>query len=263
MIRDAADLTAQVRSVIAATRRAGRTALTERESLDVLDAFGVPVARSLLVRERTGIAAAARSLRWPLALKIESPDIVHKSDIGGVRLGCRDVADAETAYDEIVAAARTAGAASGVSGVLLQEQATGIAECFIGARVDPEFGPVVGFGLGGIFVEVLDDVTWRAAPFDAREASRAIGESLASAVLGGWRGHGPGDEAAMADCLAATSRLMWDLRDEIEDLDVNPVLVRAAGDGVIAVDAFIRLADEPHPDIDDAAGVVARQGTEA
>ena len=228
--------TARVKTVIAEARRAGRAALTERESLDVLEAFGVPVARSRLVSQRAGIGVAVQSLRWPLALKIESPDIIHKSDIGGVRLGCLNVADAETAFDEILAATRAAGAGSAVTGVLLQEQASGFAECFIGARTDAEFGPVVGFGLGGVFVEVLDDVAWRVAPFDTAEARRMINESLASTVLGGWRGHGPGDVSALAECLAAISRFIWELRGEIEDLDVNPVLVRAAGDGVTAVE---------------------------
>ncbi len=228
-------------AIIRDARELGRSALTEREGLALLAEFGVRVAQSRLVTDRSGLAEAVAALSLPLVLKIESPDIVHKSDVGGVRLGCQTLADVEEAYDGILESVRAQCPDAHLVGVLLAEQVEGIAECFVGAHADPEFGPVIGFGLGGIFVEVIEDLAWRAAPFDAREARRMIEETHAAAVLAGFRGRPAGDVAALAEALANVSTMVWELRDDVTELDVNPLLVGPEGAGVVAVDCFAGL----------------------
>jgi succinyl-CoA synthetase beta subunit len=229
------------RAILADARERQQEALSEREGLALLREFGVRAPRTQLVVDRADLADAVASLSFPLVLKVESPEIAHKSDVGGVRLGCTSLADAEEAFDGILAAVGEARPDAHVAGVLLEEQVDGVVECFVGAHADPEFGPVVGFGLGGVFVEVLNDLAWRAAPFDRDEALRMIDETLAAGVLIGWRGRPPADVEALADAIAAVSVLVWELRDEVQELDVNPLLVGPTGAGVVAVDSFVRL----------------------
>jgi len=239
---DTANITTGARAIIDEARQRGQDALTEREGLALFAEFGVPVPGARLVADRDELAAAVASLRFPIVLKIESPDIVHKSDVGGVHLGCTSLEDAERAFDAILAAVGAAVPDAHIAGVLLEEQIDGVTECFVGAHIDAEFGPVVGFGLGGIFVEVLNDVAWRAAPFDADEARRMIDDTLAVGVLAGFRGKPAADVDALADAIAAVSVLVWEMRDEVSELDVNPILVGPVGTGVVAVDSFVRLA---------------------
>ncbi len=233
--------TAGAAAIIRDARERGRTALTEREGLALLAEFGVRVPQSRLVSDASALAAAVADLTFPLVLKVESHAIVHKSDVGGVRLGCRTLADVEEAFAGILESVRQHRPDADVAGVLLEEQVEGIAECFIGCHADPEFGPVIGFGLGGIFVEVIEDLAWRAAPFDAREARRMIEETHAVTVLSGFRGRPRGDFAALAETLANVSTMVWELRDDVAELDVNPLLVGPEGSGVVAVDCFAGL----------------------
>jgi succinyl-CoA synthetase beta subunit len=239
---ETASVTTRAREIVAEARERGQDALTEREGLALFAEFGIPVPGARLVADRGELAEAVGSLRFPIVLKIESPDIVHKSDVGGVHLGCTSLEDAELAFDGILASVGAAVPDAHVAGVLLEEQIEGVAECFVGAHIDAEFGPVVGFGLGGIFVEVLNDLAWRAAPFDADEARRMIDDTLAVGVLSGWRGRPAGDVDALAAAIAAVSVLVWEMRDEVSELDVNPILVGPVGAGVVAVDSFVRLA---------------------
>ena len=239
---DAASVTTRARAIVDEARQRGQDALTEREGLALFAEFGVPVPGARLVADRDELAAAVSPLRFPIVCKIESPDIVHKSDVGGVVLGCASLEDVERAFDAILAAVGEAVPNAHIAGVLLEEQIDGVVECFVGAHIDAEFGPVVGFGLGGIFVEVLNDVAWRAAPFDASEARRMIDDTLAVGVLAGFRGKPAADVDALADAIAAVSVLVWELRDDVSELDVNPVLVGPVGAGVVAVDSFIKLA---------------------
>ena len=182
---DAASVTTRARAIVDEARQRGQDALTEREGLALFAEFGVPVPGARLVADRDELAAAVSALRFPIVCKVESPDIVHKSDVGGVQLGCASLEDVEGAFDAILAAVGEAVPDAHIAGVLLQEQVDGMAECFVGGHIDAEFGPVVGFGLGGIFVEVLNDLAWRAAPFDANEARRMIDDTLAVGRAGG------------------------------------------------------------------------------
>jgi acetyltransferase len=171
-------------------------------------------------------------------VKIESPDVPHKTEAGAVRLGVQDLAGLKQAAREIVAAARKHHPDARIEGVLVQEMATGL-EVIVGAVNDATFGPTVAFGLGGIFTELLRDVTHCFAPFDADAARGMIGEIRGAALLNGYRGRPALDVAALADALARASQLIADHADRIAEIDVNPLFVREKG--VVAADALIVL----------------------
>ena len=184
-------------------------------------------------------ADAAADLGFPVVLKVLSADILHKSDIGGVRLGVADRAAAEAAFDEILAAARTAQPEAAIDGCLVAPMVSGGVETILGVQRDPVFGPIVMFGLGGIFVEALKDVTFRAAPFDEAEARAMIEEIAAFPVLTGLRGQPPADLGALAAALSRLSLFAAANADTIESLDLNPFLVRPSGEGALALDAVL------------------------
>jgi acyl-CoA synthetase (NDP forming) len=175
-----------------------------------------------------------------VALKIQSPDIPHKTEAGGVRIGVEDRDAVGMAFDEIVANAGRHVPDAAIDGVLVQEMVSGGTEVILGVNNDPLFGPAIMFGLGGIFAEVLKDVTFRLAPVTRSEALDMIREIRAFKVLDGARGRPKADVAALADAIQRLSALAADLRDEVAELDVNPLFVLPAGQGVRAGDALIK-----------------------
>ena len=198
--------------------------VNEPAALQVVAAAGVPAVPARCARTAAEAGEAAAELGFPVVLKVLSADIVHKSDIGGVRLGIADRAAAETAFEEITGACRAAQPNSEIDGCLVAPMITGGIETILGVQRDPVFGPVVMFGLGGIFVEVLKDVTFRAAPFD--EAARAMIESVAAyPLLTGLRGQPPADLDALAAALSRLSRFAAANADTIESLK----LIRVGG----------------------------------
>ena len=180
-------------------------------------------------------------MKFPVAVKIVSRDIAHKSDIGGVKLGIADNAQLERAVAEVVANAKKAAPAAAIAGVLVSEMVSDGLETIIGVLNDPVFGPVVVFGLGGVLTETLRDTTYRVAPFDTETAREMLGELRASPVFAGLRGQAPHDVEALAQMLAAVSEFAWLLRDRMAEINLNPVLARAAGSGVVIADALIVL----------------------
>jgi acetate---CoA ligase (ADP-forming) len=174
-----------------------------------------------------------------------SPDIVHKSDAGGVKVNLKNDAAVREAYCTILTNAKAYNASAQVHGVAVQEMAPWGTEVIVGAVNDPTFGPTVMFGLGGIFVEVLKDVTFRVAPVSAEQGMEMIKEIRAAPILAGVRGEAERDRAALADVLSRYSQLVWDLSDEIAESDANPVLVYEKGQGVKLVDARIILKYKP------------------
>jgi acyl-CoA synthetase (NDP forming) len=219
--------------------RVPRDAIDESAAKAVLAGAGIPVMTERLAGSADEAAAAAAAAGFPVAMKIVSPDIAHKTEIGGVLL---DVADAEAArrgYTELRAAAAAKAPSARVTGVSVAPMAGEGVETILGVVQDPVFGPVVMFGLGGVFVETLRDVTFRAAPFDRDEALRMIGEVKGAALLRGTRGRPPADVGALADALAALSRLAAVRAAEFAAIDVNPFLVRREGRGAVALDALI------------------------
>ncbi|MGH9137249.1 MAG: acetate--CoA ligase family protein [Acidimicrobiales bacterium] len=212
------------------TPAAGR-ALTEHESKQVLTAYGIPVTREEVVTSVREAVKAAEAIGWPVVLKASSPAVAHKSDLGLVRIGLQTARDVRLAYAELAAA-------SGGE-VLVSELVAGGTECVVGISHDDLFGPTVMFGLGGVFVEVLRDVTFRVPPFDVTEARRMVDEVRGSALLRGGRGRPRGDVRALAETLVRVGRLALEQADRLAELDINPLVVRPSD--VVAVDALAVL----------------------
>jgi acetyltransferase len=218
-------------------KEAEHPTLTERASKEVLRCYGLPVTAERLARNAGEALEHARAIGAPVALKIESPDIAHKTEAGAVRLNLSGDAEIRGAYEEVVEAARRRRPNATINGVLVQKMAPSGIEMMLGTVTDPIFGPVVAVALGGIYVEVLRDIAYRVAPIDAAEAAVMLRELRAYRLLEGVRGLPGGDIAALADCIVRLSWLAHDLRDVISDVDVNPLI--ALPSGALAVDALI------------------------
>ncbi len=227
-------------AIAAFTLPSGAVTLHEHESKRLIAAAGVPVTRDRLLPLEPGGSAGA-DLNFPLALKIVSPDIAHKTDIGGVRLNVRDTAELAAAAADIVANIRRAAPQARLTGLLASEMVSDGVETIVGVINDPGFGPVVAFGLGGIYTEVLRDVAYRVAPFGLEDARAMLGELRSRAIFGGVRGRPALDVDALALTLVRVSELAWTLRERLSELDINPLLVRPQGRGVIAADALVVL----------------------
>jgi acetate---CoA ligase (ADP-forming) len=222
---------------------AGAGTLGEHPAKAVLKRYGIPVVDELLLSPPEVAALSTLSLAFPVAVKVESPDLPHKTEAGAVRLSVPDLAALKQAAREVIAAARTHQADARIGGVLVQEMATGL-EVIVGAVNDPYFGPTVAFGLGGIFTELLHDVTHRFAPFDTETARGMIEEIRGAALLKGYRGKPALDVDALADVLVRVSLLIADHADRIMEIDINPLFVREKGKGVAAADALIVLKQD-------------------
>ncbi|MCP3468819.1 acetate--CoA ligase family protein [Bradyrhizobium sp. CCGUVB1N3] len=214
-------------------------ALSEHEAKSLLQAAGIAFPKEALVRPDEDAGAAATAIGFPVVVKICSPDIAHKTEIGGVIVGPRDEAQAREAARTILSNARHKRPDARIEGVIVSPMIRGGVETIVGVVRDPSFGPVVMFGLGGVLVEVLKDVTFRVAPFDVAEAQRMIREIRGFAVLEGVRGAPPADVDALAAMLSRLSQFAADNADVIESIDLNPVLVMPRGEGVMPLDALL------------------------
>lgn len=221
-------------------RSEGRTVLTEIESKQVLAAAGIPVAEARLATTPDEAVKIADSGGYPVVMKIVSPEITHKSDVGGVKVNVKTADEVRAAFEEITAAARAAQAGATISGVAMQKMAPQGIEVIIGMSKDPQFGPVLMFGLGGILVEVLKDVSFRIVPIERRDAREMIEEIQAFPVLRGVRGQDPADIGALEDLLLKLSEFI-EANPQVEELDLNPVF--AYRDGALAVDARIVVGE--------------------
>jgi len=213
----------------------------ELAALALLRAAGVPAVEAGLARDRDQAVAMAAALDGPVVLKVVSPDILHKTEVGGVRLNLKGADAVAAAFDAIIAAAGVAAPEAEIHGCLVAPMAGEGVETIIGVVRDPVFGPVVMFGLGGVFVEALQDVTFRVAPFGEAEAARMLDEVRGARLLDGVRGRPPADRAALASALAALSRLAAAHAGRIRSIEANPFLVRAEGAGALALDAVVEL----------------------
>jgi len=215
---------------------AGR--LSEADSKNALAAYGIPVAREMVLAPAAVAALKESPLKFPLAVKIDSPDIPHKTEADAVRLNVQNLAELKDAAATVVANAARYKPDAHVNGVLVAEMVNGT-EVIIGVVNDKFFGPVVMFGLGGVFTELLKDVTYRFAPFDALTAREMIAEIKAAKLLTGYRGSAPLAIDALAGVLARVSLLASDHAEHIAEIDINPLFVSTAG--VVAADALIVL----------------------
>ena len=231
------------RAILEGVRAEGRVNLGEVEARGVLKAYGIPFPESRVAQSAEEAAAHAEAMGYPVVMKIVSPDILHKSDIGGVRVGIRGRQEVMDAFELMMLRTRRYAPNADLRGVAVQEMVESGREVILGSSRDPQFGPLVMFGLGGIYVEVLRDVSFRVAPFGRRHARRMIEEIRSAPLLYGARGEQPCDVEAIANCLLILSQLVTDF-PEIVELDVNPLKVREPGAGAIAVDARITITGE-------------------
>ena len=214
-------------------------ALTEYDGKRLLAHYGIPITREAVATTEAEAIAIAERIGYPVALKILSPDIQHKTEAGGLKLNLTDRAALVTAYSDVLASARAYNASARITGVLIQEMVGESTEVIVGMNVDPQFGATIMFGLGGIFVEILKDVALRIAPITRAEAEGMIREIKGFKVLAGARGRAKADVGAIADVLVKVSCLAVDLEEEIAELDINPLLVLPEGQGVRVADALI------------------------
>jgi acetyltransferase len=223
------------RALLAGTDRT----LTEHQGKQLFSLYGIPVTGEAVAHSEDEAVTIAQKLGFPLAMKVDSPDILHKTEADALRLDL-DSADAvRAAYLEIMANAKSYAPDARISGVLVQEMVTGATETIVGVNVDPQFGPTVVFGLGGIFVEILKDVAMRVAPVSRQDAMEMIEEIKGYKVLAGARGQAKADVDAIADVIVQVSRMALELEDEIAELDINPLLVLPEGKGARVADALV------------------------
>ena len=226
-------------AVIEKARAEGRDALLEDEGRRVLEAYGLPLPGGGLARTEAEAVRLAGKTGYPVVLKVSSPQIVHKSDAGGVAVGLGDDAAVRSAFRRIRANARRFDPGAEVRGVIVSEMVSGGREMIIGSKSEPGFGQVLMLGMGGIYVEVLKDVAFRLAPVSPREASSMVSGLRASRLLAGVRGEKPSDAAALSECVQRLSQLVTDLG--VRELDMNPVLVLEKGRGCRVLDVRIGI----------------------
>jgi acyl-CoA synthetase (NDP forming) len=224
--------------IISQVRLEGRKALLETEAKTICEEYTIPVTRFKLANNKREAAELAEELGFPVVLKIVSPDIIHKSDAGGVMVNLKNKVEVQAAYEKILENAKKYKAAAKITGVLVQEMAPQSTEVIVGAIKDSQFGQTLMFGLGGIFVELLKDVTFKIAPITLEDAQEMITEVKAYPLLKGYRNTPPADIDAIINILLNTSRLVMD-NQEIKELDLNPVM--AYEKGAKTVDARIIL----------------------
>ena len=229
---------ANVNEILSQARKEKRTVLTEIESKTVLREVGLNCTDTRLAATRENAVALSKEIGYPVVLKISSKDITHKSDAGGVKVNLKDKADVERAYDEIMTSARNKFPNAVIEGVTVQSMARPGTEVIMGIVKDPSFGPVIMFGLGGVFVEVLKDVAFRIVPIEKSDAEDMINEIKGKKLLEGYRGQEPADVAYLQQMLLKLSDFV-NTTPEIEEIDMNPVF--AYRDGAVVVDARIIL----------------------
>jgi acyl-CoA synthetase (NDP forming) len=215
----------------------GSGILSYHATESLLQPYAIPLAPAVMAQSANEAARAAEQVGYPCVLKVVSVDIPHKTELGALRTGLEDTGAVQKAYDEILARTRAAKPAAKIEGVLVQKQMKGV-ECLLGVSKDEQLGPTLVMGLGGVFVEILADVAIRIPPISAAEARRALESLKGRQVFSGVRGAPPADLDALAEMAARLSWLAHDLRDDIAELDLNPVIVLPAGQGAFAVDAL-------------------------
>jgi acetyl coenzyme A synthetase (ADP forming)-like protein len=230
----------KAKEVIDAVKKEGRSLLLEHEAYEVLKHYHFPVIQSRLATNEKQALDTAEEIGYPVVLKIASPQIIHKFDFGGVKLNLQNRAEVKKAYQEILANVRRKVPKAHITGVIIEEMAQEGKEVILGMNRDPQFGPILMFGLGGIYVEALEDVTFRLAPIRELTADMMISKTKTYKLLTGFRGEPAYDTEAIADCLKRLSQLVTDF-EEIKEMDLNPLIVYKKGNGCTVVDARIIL----------------------
>ena len=230
----------KVDDIMAAAHAEKRTVLTEIEAKEILEEAGINCTTTKLATSKEQAVELSETLGFPVVLKISSVDITHKSDMGGVKVNLKSREAVEAAFDDILAAASSKHPEAVVEGVSVQPMAGAGIEVIMGMTLDPSFGPVVMFGIGGVFVELLEDVAFRIVPFDKNDASEMIAEIKGKKLLDGYRGQDPADIPYLEGMLLKLSDFL-DRTPGIAEIDMNPVF--AYREGAVVVDARIILAE--------------------
>lgn len=223
--------------VLSSCWREGRSALTEEEGREILTALNIPVVRGAVATSAGQAVEIAEHLGYPVVMKILSPDILHKSDIGGVRLGLACADDVTRAWEQIINSVAENAPKARIKGVYVQEEASPGIQVIVGGLRDAHFGPVVMFGLGGIYTEIFGDVAFRMAPITGVEAEEMIDSTKASRILSGFRGTEPADIGLICSTLISIGQAL--LREpRLREIEINPLILWPGGGGV-AVDALV------------------------
>jgi len=230
----------KVREIFASMKEEGRLELGEKEAREVIKAYGFRIPKAMLARTSEEAAIVAKGIGFPVVMKIASPDILHKTEVGGVRVGLASEEEVERAFLEITSNASRLMPKALIWGVSIQEMVKKGKEVIVGMSKDHSFGPLLMFGLGGIYVEVLKDVSFRVAPAGKIDIERMISEIRSYPLLKGVRGELPADTDALVEAIQRLSQLVTDF-PEIIEMDINPLVVLPKGEGVIAIDARMTL----------------------
>ena len=217
----------------------GRKKLLEHEAMKLLEIYEIPIAKYGIAQNEDEAVKIAKDIGYPVVLKIVSPDISHKTDVGGVIVGVKNESELRESFRKILDNVRLRAPNARIAGILIQEMAKpGFIEVIVGATRDPIFGPVIMFGLGGIFVEVLKDVSFRVAPLMPEDADEMVREIKSYKILEGYRGMPPRDIESIREIIMKTSRIMIEI-PQIQDIDLNPIMLYEKGKGAIVVDARV------------------------
>jgi 4-hydroxybutyryl-CoA synthetase (ADP-forming) len=230
----------QATKIFEKVKKEGRPNLLEEEGQEVLRAYGFPLPKSELAKTENDAVKIAKKIGYPVVMKIASPQIIHKSDAGGVKVNLTNDDEVKSAFNEIVANAKKYNKQAEIKGVLVVEMIKGGKEMIIGSKLEPGMGPVIMLGMGGIYVEVLKDVTFKLAPVTDNEADDMIASIKMRKILEGVRGEKPSDKAELSASIQRLSQLVTDFK-EIKELDMNPVLVMENGKGCKILDVRIGL----------------------
>lgn len=233
-----------VEAIIKRALEEGRAALTPSESIAVAESYGIPVLEKPLARTPGEAVNMAEKLGYPVVLEVESPQVIHKTDVGGIRLNLRNKEEVQRAYKEILESVRSRLPDAEIKGIIVRRMAKKGREVIIGMHRDPTFGPLVMFGSGGTLVELVKDVSFRVAPLSLEDAEEIIRETRAYNIVKGFRGEPEGDIDAIKDAIIRVSRLSEDF-EEISDIDINPFFVYEKGRGGLAIDVKIILRRPP------------------
>ncbi|MCH7968894.1 MAG: acetate--CoA ligase family protein [Thaumarchaeota archaeon] len=230
----------KVQKIFDNVRKEGRTSLLEEEGIQILRTYGFSLPKNILAKTESDAVKAARKIHFPVVMKIVSPQIIHKSDAGGIKVGLKNDKEVRSAFREIVKNANKYDKKALIKGVLVVEMVKGGKEMIIGSKLEPGFGPVIMLGMGGIYVEILKDVTFRLAPVTDKEANDMISSIKTQKLLKGVRGEKPSDINKLSECIQRLSQLVTDFK-EIKELDMNPVLVMEKGKGCKILDVRIGI----------------------
>ena len=232
-------ITAQQKAIVGEFRKNNSSVLSESKSKQLISSWGIPITREALAENAADAVRMAAEIGYPVALKVDSPDIMHKTEAGVVRLGLGDAGQVTAAYDEIMSGAAEAAPGAQINGALVQEMVSGAVEVIVGLSYDEQLGPVLLFGTGGVMVEVYNDVALRHCPITSSEALDMINQVKGSRLLKGFRGAPPADIDALVNVLVQVSQMAAQLEGTLSELDINPLMVLPEGQGVKAADALV------------------------